>query len=89
MISYHIAAAIAAAAAASRYNGGLGTFVRNWRTWNFCQELYLGKSDLTNFTHAKKNRLEILYRTPYLKNQDLFSRTNFDTFLFSCNMCIF
>ena len=33
--------------------------------------------------YAKKNRLKILYRMPYSKNRDLFSRTNFDHFQFS------
>ena len=54
----------------------------------FFRNFTLEKVILKNIKNAKKNRLKILYRTPYLKNRDLFSRTNFDTFLFSCNMCI-
>ena len=56
------------AAAALRYNGRPETFFRN-----FTQE----KRTLKNKKHAKKNRLKILYRMPYLKNRDLFSRANF------------
>ena len=59
-----------------------------WEAWNYFQELYLGKVTFKNKNYTKKNRLKILYRTPYLKNRDLFSWNNFDTFLFSCNMCI-
>ena len=54
-------------------------------TGNFFQELYPGKSDLENWKNAKKNRLQILYRMPYLKKRDLFSRTNFDYLIFSSN----
>ena len=43
-----------------------------WKTWNFFQELYPGKSDLRKLKNTKKNRLKILYRTPYLKNRDFF-----------------
>ena len=69
-------AAAAAAAAALRYNGRPDFFFRNFT---------LEKRTLKNINHAKKNRLKILYRTPYLKIRDLFSRANFDYFLFSTN----
>ena len=62
------------AAAALRCKGRPETFFRNFT---------LEKVTLCFLTNAKKNRLKILYRTPYLKNRDLFSRTNFDHFLFS------
>ena len=43
---------------------------------------------IKNQKYTKKNRLKILYRTPYLKIQDIFSRASFDCFLFSRNMCV-
>ena len=41
---------------------------------------YSEKMTLKSQNYAKKNRLKILYRTPYSKFRDLFSRVNFDYF---------
>ena len=72
------AAAVAAAAAALRCNGRPETFFRSFTL----------EKVILQIEKILKKRMKILYRTPYLKIRDLFSRASFDCFLFSRNMCI-
>ena len=51
--------------------------------WNFFQKNDLGKLTLRNRTYAKKIRAKILYIFHIETLQDIFSRTNFDYFLFA------
>ena len=51
--------------------------------WKLFNRFYSKKWPSKKSNYAKKNRLKILYRMPYSKNRDLFSRTNFDHFRFS------
>ena len=51
--------------------------------WKLFSRFYSKKWPSKKSNYAKKNRLKILYRMPYSKNRDLFSRTNFDHFRFS------
>ena len=51
-------------------------------TFENCPAVFYPKKwSSNNWNYGKKNRLKILYRTPYLNIRDFFSRANFDYFL--------